>query len=1088
MTLRHEWIHTGLATSPAALSLAQALGRLLKALDSAQPSGGGRRANILVLYHNHAQVPLDAQRLRFFRLSADGRRQRVLVFCPSSVWLGDRPGWVFIFDGGLAGTPRELRKWLRRSDGDDAQTTARPLPDADTCRGVLAHPPGYECKNPLDEKFSLLAPNLASRTDAQHCLWNSTEMFQFYYGLLLVTGAVGIRLHDEERYLDVGGVIACGQRDESDATSTGTIEVCLRKHLLSHAETLRKALCCLGPLRRQLHNAAERGDGRVTVRMAPAVHNALKMRIAVIDDRAEDVARELQKVLAPLGIIRDGDPESIMLVPLDGKAAEKWVATGIPAATRDALLSCTAIVVDQLFKGGTGRESFLGPRLIRLLRREIRNFGKPDLSPAVIALSRTQLPETIDAALRAGADDYVLKSQLLGLPCALARSRRSRETLDCARRENFRQLYLLPNEVQGLLRAICVPALRLSGRGPSAAKNAYLRSPVRSLLTRIPKADLHVHAGSCMSPEFMIEASLLGLAQFGGLTADVGHLLKDRAVQTHVLGQFLSQLERGQIVSEVLSQGALRIPSPRAAGIRQYVKHVKKHVTGALNAWKSGAAHVSGGFTALRAALHAATSTRIRDHLDADEAAIAFNALDDVHTLLFTLGHSTINGTRIALSDDDVIRVWLLALAGTVTVTVDRGRSFAVRVTDADSVEKSLVAVHEAFSDGALGLTGESFRARNWAPPRDGALSCSLACMGRSRIVKKQATGRHSRNLKEYLEGCEFSGSCHLKHPYLIHRYAQVVVSSFCERGLMYAELRASVDGYVNHDIGFDFKDACECIVTAFSCSQARAAAISPKDVFPKVSLIFVGKRHKPMRELMLEADAVGMMCSVIPNSFKASEFDKEMRQCRVVGFDLAGNEPDYPPSDFAEEFRRLSRHHIPITVHAGENAPANFVEDAIVVLGAARIGHGLAIIEDRGLLRRVREDGVCIELCPISNDQTGAFSSARPYPLHRFMQEGIDVCLNTDNPTISGTDIVKEFFQASWAIQEAKRDKHGEHTDIDEGLTLWDALLLIKTSFKRAFLPLPLRRELLAKADDLIYEMLLEPEVMEQLRDLVHE
>jgi adenosine deaminase len=590
-----------------------------------------------------------------------------------------------------------------------------------------------------------------------------------------------------------------------------------------------------------------------------------------------------------------------------------------------------------------------------------------------------------------------------------------------------------------------------------------------------------------MTPEFMLLASLLGLAQFGReLKGDVRKIMKERAQQVQVLGKFLVLLEAEEIVPAVKSRGILTIPSAKYEGLGAYVDHLKQQLAAALDAENPGE---------LRAALHAASSTRIRDHLGAGEVKQAVKGLDNVHTLIFALGRSTIEGTEIDLSDDDIIRVWLLALAGNVTLTIN-GETLNVDVAMPDQMKDVLVRVHDLLSNSVYGLTCECFRARNWATGRSTPhIKCKfMTAAGKRRIIKKLATGRSSGNLKDYLEGCEFSGSCHLKHPYLIHRYAADVVKSFHEQGILYAELRASVDGYVSPSIGFGFKDACECMISAFSSAQAKAAKQESKQKkagerkvpVPKVSLIFVGKRHKPMRELMLEADAVGMMYAAIPDP--VANFEEETQQCRVVGFDLAGNEPEYPPALFADEFRRLSRHHIPLTVHAGENSPAQYIEDAIVVLGAGRIGHGLALVEDPGLLQRVREDGVCIELCPISNDQTGAFSDARPYPLHRFMQEGIDVCLNTDNPIISDTDIVKEFFQASWAVSEAKCAAQPERTDTQQGLSLWDALQLIKTGFKRSFLPLSVRRQLLAKADDLIYEKLLEPEVLERLRDLADE
>ena len=167
---------------------------------------------------------------------------------------------------------------------------------------------------------------------------------------------------------------------------------------------------------------------------------------------------------------------------------------------------------------------------------------------------------------------------------------------------------------------------------------------------------------------------------------------------------------------------------------------------------------------------------------------------------------------------------------------------------------------------------------------------------------------------------------------------------------------------------------------------------------------------------------------------------------------------------------------HIPITVHAGENAPAGFVESAVLDLRARRIGHGLALIEDKQLMNRLREDGVCVELCPVSNFQTNQFipadgkSPGREYPLRAFLDNGNAVCLNTDNPVISYTNMIKECFQASYAFG-------------GDGLSLWELLRILRMGFVHSFLSLPERRSMLELADQILFDLFSDPGVVEDLR-----
>ena len=128
-----------------------------------------------------------------------------------------------------------------------------------------------------------------------------------------------------------------------------------------------------------------------------------------------------------------------------------------------------------------------------------------------------------------------------------------------------------------------------------------------------------------------------------------------------------------------------------------------------------------------------------------------------------------------------------------------------------------------------------------------------------------------------------------------------------------------------------------------------------------------------------------------------------------VCAVDLAGNEATYPASAYKRLFSFASENRIPFTIHAGECGSAQNIRDAIH-MGAQRIGHGLAMANDAALQRLCAERGVGIELCPTSNFQTKAVSSPEQYPIRKFMEHGLAVTVNTDNRTVSGTTVTREF------------------------------------------------------------------------------
>ncbi len=129
-----------------------------------------------------------------------------------------------------------------------------------------------------------------------------------------------------------------------------------------------------------------------------------------------------------------------------------------------------------------------------------------------------------------------------------------------------------------------------------------------------------------------------------------------------------------------------------------------------------------------------------------------------------------------------------------------------------------------------------------------------------------------------------------------------------------------------------------------------------------------------------------------------------------VVGFDIAGNEAPFPPVLFTESYALAKKMGLRCTVHAGEAAGPEAVWDALDNLGPARIGHGVAAARDPELMKRLARDGVVLEICLSSNEQTGAVPSLKDHPLPRFLDAGIRCALCTDNPTVSATTLSREY------------------------------------------------------------------------------
>ncbi len=127
-----------------------------------------------------------------------------------------------------------------------------------------------------------------------------------------------------------------------------------------------------------------------------------------------------------------------------------------------------------------------------------------------------------------------------------------------------------------------------------------------------------------------------------------------------------------------------------------------------------------------------------------------------------------------------------------------------------------------------------------------------------------------------------------------------------------------------------------------------------------------------------------------------------------ICALDLAGDESMFPNENFYELFKKAKNMGIPFTIHSGECGSVENVRLAME-FGAARIGHGIALIKDGSLMQEIRSKRIGLELCPVSNFQTKAWDDYSTYPLRTFLDNGLLATINTDNRTVSDTNMRRE-------------------------------------------------------------------------------
>jgi len=262
------------------------------------------------------------------------------------------------------------------------------------------------------------------------------------------------------------------------------------------------------------------------------------------------------------------------------------------------------------------------------------------------------------------------------------------------------------------------------------------------------------------------------------------------------------------------------------------------------------------------------------------------------------------------------------------------------------------------------------------------------------------------------------------KSPDVIHRVTREAVEDAARDNIKYLELRFTPVALSRAE-RFPLHDVMDWV-----CDSTTQAA---EEFEIKVRLVVSVNRHESP-EL---AEQVAWL---------AAEHKKD----GIVGMDLAGNEAEYSARPFTPIFAEAKQSGLHLTIHAGEWAGAGNVREAIEDVGAERIGHGVRVLEDENVVALARERGTTFEVCVTSNYQSGVVPALSAHPLPRMLQAGLDVTLNTDDPSVSRIDLSHEF--------KLVREDLGVPLDILNGRVLAAA--------KASFLPDDEREELVKQLE----------------------
>ena len=222
------------------------------------------------------------------------------------------------------------------------------------------------------------------------------------------------------------------------------------------------------------------------------------------------------------------------------------------------------------------------------------------------------------------------------------------------------------------------------------------------------------------------------------------------------------------------------------------------------------------------------------------------------------------------------------------------------------------------------------------------------------------------------------------RSPDVIHRITREAIEDAAKDNVKYMELRFTPVALSRAE-RFPLHDVIDWVMT--SAQEAM------KEFGVMVRLIVSVNRHES-REL---AEQVAWLAA-------------EYKDRGLIGMDLAGNEAEFKSEPFYGVFKEARQAGLHITIHAGEWGPASNIKEAIEALGAERIGHGVRALDDDQVIALAKERNTAFEVCITSNYQTGVVPALEAHPLGAMLKAGLNVTINTDDPSISRITLSNEY------------------------------------------------------------------------------
>lgn len=255
---------------------------------------------------------------------------------------------------------------------------------------------------------------------------------------------------------------------------------------------------------------------------------------------------------------------------------------------------------------------------------------------------------------------------------------------------------------------------------------------------------------------------------------------------------------------------------------------------------------------------------------------------------------------------------------------------------------------------------------------------------------------KHFNNLEDFLQ-CYYRAMQVLKTEEDFEMLAWEYFTTARKDGVRHAEVFFDPQSHTDRGVHFS------TVVAGFNAARSRAES----ELGVTSCLIMCFLRHLPTESATETMEA----------AMAGGYFDLDSQgQRAITGLGLDSSEVGFRPELFVDMYREGEKRGLRRTAHGGEEGDSTYISGALDTLHVERIDHGIRLIEDTDLLRRVATEEILLTVCPLSNVCLQAVQSVRQVPIKIFLQAGVKFSINSDDPAYFGGYILNNYC----AVQEA--------------------------------------------------------------------